>query len=88
MSNRVTFQQVERLAVQLTPHEQLKLVKHINEQLSGCVTMIESLDKKRTQREREVMADALLAELDAIADGIESEFDSATDIQQIREERV
>ena len=35
MSDRVTFEQVEQLAVQLPPPEQLKLVARISEQLSG-----------------------------------------------------
>ena len=39
-------------------------------------------------REREAMADALLQELDVIAESIEGEFDSAEDIRQIREERA
>ena len=82
MSNRMTFEQVEQLAVQLPPPEQLKLVAHISEQLSGMIPL------KRAQREREAMADALLAELDAIADSIEGAFDSAEDIRQIREERA
>ena len=85
MSNRMTFEQVEQLAVQLPPPEQLKLVAHISEQLSGFMPVI---PLKRAQREREAMADALLAELDAIADSIEGAFDSAEDIRQIREERT
>ena len=86
MSNRMTFEQVEQLAVQLPPPEQLKLVAHISEQLSGFMPMIPPLDMEGAQREREPMADVLLAELDAIADSIEGEFDSAEDIRQIREE--
>ncbi len=88
MSTRVTLEQVERLAIQLPPPEKLKLVARISEQLSGFTPMIPPLDKERAQRKREVMADALLAELDAIADSIEGEFDSAADIRQIREERA
>ena len=88
MSTRVTLEQVERLAIQLPPPEQLKLVARIGEQLSGFTPMIPPLDKEHAQRKREVMADALLAELDAIADSIEGEFDSAADIRQIREERA
>jgi hypothetical protein len=34
------------------------------------------------------MADASLAELDAIAESIEGQFDSTEDIRQIREERA
>jgi len=88
MSNKVTFEQVERLVIQLPPPEQLKLVARISEQLSGFMPMIPPLDKERAQREREAMADALLAELEAIADSIEGEFDSAADIRQVREEQA
>lgn len=88
MSNKVTFEQVEQLAVQLPPSEQLKLVARISEQLSGFMPTIPPLDMERAQQEREAMADALLSELDAIANSIEGEFDSAEDIRQIREERA
>ena len=88
MSNQVTVEQVEQLAVQLSPPEQLKLVARISEQLSGLVLKIPSSGIEQVQREREAMADALLAELDAIAESIEGEFDSAEDIRQIREERA
>jgi hypothetical protein len=37
---------------------------------------------------REAQADELLRELDAIAESIDGEFDSAADIRQIREERA
>ncbi|MBT9159656.1 MAG: hypothetical protein DDT27_01165 [Dehalococcoidia bacterium] len=88
MSSKVTFEQVERLAIQLPPPEQLKLVARISEQLSGFMPATPPLDIERAQQEREAMADALLAELDAIADSIEGDFDSAADIRQIREERA
>ena len=44
--------------------------------------------EERARREREAAADALLAELDEIAESIEGEFDSAEDIRRIREERA
>ncbi len=88
MSNQVTIEQVEQLAMQLPPPEQLKLVARISEQLSGLVLKIPSSRIEQVQREREAMADVLLAELDTIAESIEGEFDSAEDIRQIREERA
>ena len=88
MSNKVTFEQVEQLAVQLPPSEQLKLVARISERLSSSMPTMPPLDMERAQRERETMADALLAELDAIANSIEGKFDSAEDIRQIRAERA
>lgn len=47
-----------------------------------------TLSKRAETNERELVADALLAELDAIAESIAGEFDSAEDIRLIREERV
>lgn len=88
MTNTVTFEQVGQLAVQLPPPEQLKLVAYISEQLSGLLRTNLLSSSTGTQRAREVMADALLADLDAIAESIEGEFDSAEDIRQIREERA
>ena len=88
MSNQVTIEQVEQLAMQLPSPEQLKLVARISEQLSGFAPKIPSSGIEQVQREREAMADALLAELDAIAESIEGEFDSAEDIRQIREEKA
>lgn len=86
MSNRVTLEQVEQLAMQLPPTEQLKLLAHISEQLSMLGMPVPPSDTEQVQREREAMADALLQALDAIAESIEGEFDSAEDIRQIREE--
>jgi len=40
------------------------------------------------RKERIAKAEILLAELDAIADSIKGEFDSAKDIREIREERA
>lgn len=88
MTNTVTFEQVGQLAVQLPPPEQLKLVAYISEQLSGLLRTNLLSSSTGAQRAREVMADALLADLDAIAESIEGEFDSAEDIRQIREERA
>jgi hypothetical protein len=34
MSNTVTFEQVEQLALQLPPHEQLRMIARITQQLS------------------------------------------------------
>lgn len=88
MANTVTFEQVGQLAVQLPPPEQLKLVAFISEQLSGLLRTNSLPSPTAAQRAREVMADALLADLDAIAESIDGEFDSAEDIRQIREERA
>jgi hypothetical protein len=86
MSNHVTLAQVERLAVRLPLPEQLKLVAHISEQLSGLTVALPL--EVQSRRERVAMANALLAELDAIAESVGGTFDSAGDIRQIREERA
>ena len=88
ISNTVTFEQVEQLAVQLPPPEQLKLVTCLSEQLSALLRTLQPLDMELARQKREAAADALLAELDAIAESIEGQFDSAEDIRQIREERA
>jgi hypothetical protein len=87
MADTITLEQVEELAAQLPPIDQLKLVAHICEQLS-VVLPATSNGEELAQREREAQVDALLAELDAIAESIEGEFDSAQDLRQIREERA
>ena len=76
MSNQVTIEQVEQLAMQLPSPEQLKLVARISEQLSGLALKIPPSGIEQVQREREAMADALLAELDAIAESIIGESET------------
>jgi hypothetical protein len=88
MSSNVTLEQVEQLVMQLPPTEQLKLMAHMSEQLSRLGITAPPSAAELVQREREAMADALLQELDGIAESIEGEFDSAEDIRQIREERA
>lgn len=87
MSDQVTLEQVEQLAAQLPPAEQLKLLASISGQLGQAEVTVPPASADM-QRLREAMADELLAELDAIAESIEGEFDSAEDIRQIREERA
>ena len=73
--------------MQLPPNEQLKLMAHMSDKLSRLGITVPRADAEQVQREREAMADALLQELDTIAESIEGEFDSAKDIREIREER-
>jgi hypothetical protein len=86
MSDRWTLEQIQQLAVQLPPQEQLKLMSHLCEQLSVKQTSV--TDEEQARRERLAQVDAWLAECDAVAESIEGEFDSAEDIRQIREERA
>jgi hypothetical protein len=86
MYSHVTLEQVEQLTRQLPLTEQIKLLTHLSEQLSSTTTPRPEVDL--APRERQAKADALLQELDAIAESIEGQFDSAEDIRQIREERA
>lgn len=86
MSNGVTLEQVEQLAVQLLPSERLKLVARLCEQLSAMPPVESS--EQQAKRERLAQVDAWLAECDAVAESIEGEFDAAEDIRRIREERA
>lgn len=84
MSDKMTLQQIEYMAAQLTPAERLKLVARICEQLSA----VAHSNEEKARRERLVQVDAWLAECDSVAESIEGDFDSAEDIRQIREERA
>jgi len=88
MSKTIGLEQVEGLVFQLSPNEQLKLVAHIGEQLSGQMPASGRNDSANTPRDGAAVADALLAELDTIAERIEGSFDSAEDVRQIRTERA
>lgn len=87
MSTKETLDQLEQSVMQLPPNEQLKLMAHMSDKLSRLGITVPRADAEQVQREREARADALLQELDTIAESIEGEFDSAEDIREIREER-
>lgn len=90
MANGTTIEELGQQVAQLPPSEQLKLVARICAQLSArpLITSTGESGEEQALQERVVQADALLAELDAIAESIEGVFDSAEDIRQIREERA
>lgn len=88
MSNTISLNQVEGLALQLPPSDQLKLVAHISEQLGDRMPASGLNDAPDARREREAQAEALLAELDAIAESIEGQSNSAEDIRRLRTERA
>lgn len=79
---RATLEHIERLADQIPPTEQLKLVAHICERLSNT-----QIAEQRGQG-RLAQVEAWLAECDAVAASIKGTFDSADDIREIREERA
>jgi hypothetical protein len=84
---RLTLDQVEQLAMQLPAEEQLELAARINEQLSRSGVVGESLQIKVPLSEISPAewADMLLLELDSIAESIGGEFDSGSEVRQIRE---
>lgn len=84
----VTIEQVEQLATQLPAAEQLELLARISTQLSGWAFATPVVDTEAERQARAARADALMRELDAIADSIDGEFDSAEDLRQIRAERA
>jgi hypothetical protein len=88
MSDTVTLEQVEQLAVQLLPREQLKLVAHISEWLIGTplTTPTEERGVEQVQLERLARVDAWIAQCDEVAELWEGEFDSAADLRRIRDE--
>ena len=88
MTNTVTIEQVEQLAVQLPATEQLKLLARISIQLSDLGIAAQPVNAEAERRQREAQAEALLQELDAIAESIEGEFDAVADIRESREERT
>lgn len=88
MANNVTLEQIEQLAVQLPPPEQLKLVARISDRLSQLLPAAQETDMERQRRDYAARVKAFLAACDEVAEQIEGEFDSAEDLRQIREERM
>ena len=88
MSNTITLEQVEQLAVQLPPREQLKLVESISVWLSvtPLATPTEERGVEQVQLERLAQVDAWIAQCDKVAELWEGEFDSAADLRRIRDE--
>jgi len=88
MNRSVTLNELEELALALSDPEQLELIAFVGERLGIPIDKRRLLEGAATGQLREIKADALLKELDAIADSIEGEFDSAADIRQVRAERA
>ena len=87
MSNKMTLEQLEQQVAQLPPHEQLKLVAHISEQLINLALVATTQENnKEGARARLAKVDAWLAECDKVAELWEGAFDSATDLRPIRDE--
>lgn len=82
MSNKTTLEQVEQLAAQLAPQEQLALVARICEKLSAAPLT------EQTRLERLQLAEELLAEVAEIEDDSQGESDAAEAIRGMRDARL
>ena len=85
MSDKMALERLEERVAQLPPHEQLKLVAHICEQLS---TMSTEGGAEQVRQRRLKLAEELLAECSDIEDDSQGQFDSAEDIRRMREKRT
>lgn len=82
MSSQITLEQVEQMAVQLPPREQLRLICNLSDQLSRQST------NGKDDEEYFARMDEFIKMSDEMAVDTDEEFDSAEDIRQIREERA
>ncbi len=92
MAKTVTLEQVEALAAQLPPQEQLKLLAHISERLTETISlsspvMLDKKEAERLRKERTREAAAILRKCDRAAAAFTRKTDSAKTIRRIREER-
>lgn len=90
MVNKVTLEQVEQLAAQLPPQEQLKLVSRLSERLTEAFALPVTVSKKeadRRRKERVREAAAILRACDRAAAAFTRKTDLAETIRRIREER-
>jgi hypothetical protein len=90
MANQITLEQVEQLATQLSPPEQLKLVRRLSERLTETVSLPVTVSRKeaeRLQKEKARKAAAILRECDRAAAAFTRTTDSAETIRRIRDER-
>ncbi len=85
MTELVTLEQVEALAVQLAPQEQLKLLAYLSERLSALNSWMRETGNATARHER---AAAILALCDAAAERFTGESDAAEDIRRMRDERI
>jgi hypothetical protein len=88
MADAVTLEQVEGLAAQLAPQEQLKLLARVSEWLSQLPLTAPEPNAERQRREYAARIEAFLKMCDENAAESIGEVDSAEDLRQIREERV
>ncbi|MBM3240401.1 hypothetical protein FJZ31_29310 [Candidatus Poribacteria bacterium] len=83
MSNEVTLEQVEQLAMRLPQQEQLKLLSRLSEQLTETIFLSVTANKKERMREAAV----ILRECDHAAAAFSWKTNSVETIRRMREER-
>jgi len=89
MMETITLEQVEKLANQLPPLQQLKLVARICEKLIAKSTIEDMENNKEKLKQRKLkLVESLLTEVDDVEDDTEGEFDAVEDLHLLREERV
>ena len=86
MSDEITLENVERMAMKLPPRDRMKLVTRIRAQLSAAAIVDDGPEHIGVDSLTRV--DAWLADCDTVAGAIEGEFDSTSDLRAIREERA
>ena len=87
MTNTLTVDQIEQLAVQLPLQEQMKVVARLTQRLSEYLSS--ELDSEtRTRKEYAQRVEAFLKMSDEFAAETISAVDSAEDIRQLRDERL
>jgi hypothetical protein len=83
MSNEVTLEQVEQLAMRLPQQEQLKLLSRLSERLTETIFPSVPANKKERMRE----AATILRECDRAAAAFTRKTNSVETIRRMREER-
>ncbi len=87
MTNTLTVDQIEQLAVQLPLQEQIRILARLTQGLSECLSA--ELDSEtRERKEYAQRVEAFLKMSDERAAETISAGDSAEDIRQLRDERV
>jgi hypothetical protein len=90
MSSNVTFEQVDALAAQLSPQEQLRLIEQACQRLSAALPgapEVPATEAEHVWRERLRLAEALLAESAGVEDDSQGS-DTAESIRRHRDKRM
>ena len=90
MNNSIVLEDVEQLAEQLEPAQQLKLVAYITEQMSKKIfgNSVDE-DKARQARKKKLqLCEELLEEVSDITDDSQGFFDASETINRLRDERI